>query len=491
VQEPTSPIHPKGEEAPAKPFVMPSTVEEIDDAMDANAARYSKATDPAERRHILDLQELLEDHRAAIAPPEPEHKFSSTQLDLPDESSAAVKEMGATIPDKDLAPDGREDKPHITVKYGLHGEDPEAVRKLLAKEPPVTVKLGKTSFFPNGESENGDVVKVDVDSPELHKLNKKIANAMPHTDTHPEYKPHVTIAYVRPGLGKRYEGNASLEGHTMTFDRLTFSAKDGTKHEIVLGGKPKAVSQKKQGNVLRSPTWDDAKKDLTLDATAEMDEVRSAARTAGFDGLVVNGEHIDLRKPKEPVHESARVPSGGLRDNFETVKNDGLIKEMFAMLGADDPSDSIRAIYRTVEARRLRNAVRCEDPGSDAEGQRAQRTGQSAAPHGTQEGRRWPHRADPQRARPDRRADHPPLRRTAGAGGRESRRGRRPTTRITEIPVSNSAKRAILMRMEKEQVEQSQKPREPSPRRKRRRKKRSGCWIARGKRDTYLRSRRK
>jgi 2'-5' RNA ligase len=258
--------------------------------------------------------------------------------------------MGATIPDKDLAPDGREDKPHITVKYGLHGEDPEAVRKLLAKEPPVTVKLGKTSFFPNGESENGDVVKVDVDSPELHKLNKKIANAMPHTDTHPEYKPHVTIAYVRPGLGKRYEGNASLEGHTMTFDRLTFSAKDGTKHEIVLGGKPKAVSQKKQGNVLRSPTWDDAKKDLTLDATAEMDEVRSAARTAGFDGLVVNGEHIDLRKPKEPVHESARVPSGGLRDNFETVKNDGLIKEMFAMLGADDPSDSIRAIYRTVEA---------------------------------------------------------------------------------------------------------------------------------------------
>jgi hypothetical protein len=39
---------------------------------------------------------------------------------------------------------------------------------------------------------NGDVLKVDIDSPDLHRLNGKIAEALPNTDTHPEYKPHAT-----------------------------------------------------------------------------------------------------------------------------------------------------------------------------------------------------------------------------------------------------------------------------------------------------------
>lgn len=167
---------------------------------------------------------------------EPKRQFSSTQLNLPDEHAQAIKDFAAKIPDADLAGDGREDKPHVTVKYGLHGEDPDAVRELLANQPPITVKLGKTSMFPAGESGNGDVVKADVDSPELHALNKKIADALPHTDTHPDYKPHATIAYVKPGEGKKYVGDSSLAGRTMTIDHLTFSGKNGKMVEIPLTG---------------------------------------------------------------------------------------------------------------------------------------------------------------------------------------------------------------------------------------------------------------
>lgn len=61
-------------------------------------------------------------------PQEKAHKFSSTQFDLSPEASDKVKAIGARIPDVDLAADGREDNPHVTVKYGLHGEDPEAVQ---------------------------------------------------------------------------------------------------------------------------------------------------------------------------------------------------------------------------------------------------------------------------------------------------------------------------------------------------------------------------
>jgi 2'-5' RNA ligase len=176
---------------------------------------------------------------APKAPEKKEYDYSSTQLDLPPETATAIQQLGAKIPDADLAKDGRETEPHITVKYGLHGNDPEQVRALLADEPPITVKLGKTSIFP--DSGSGDVVKVDVDSPALHALNKKIADALPHTDTHPEYKPHATVAYVKKGMGAKYAGDASLAGHTVALHSLTFSGKDGQKVEIPLGGKASAT----------------------------------------------------------------------------------------------------------------------------------------------------------------------------------------------------------------------------------------------------------
>jgi hypothetical protein len=99
----------------------------------------------------------------------------------------------------------------------------------------------------------------------------------------------------------------------------------------------------------------EAKKDLTLEPSATMDDVLKAAAKSGFDGIVFanhNGapEYVDLHEPPAPVHESARLPSGGLRDNLETVKTDGLIREMFKLLGAEDQRDAQRAIYRTVEA---------------------------------------------------------------------------------------------------------------------------------------------
>ncbi|MGA9771694.1 MAG: 2'-5' RNA ligase family protein [Blastocatellia bacterium] len=187
-------------------------------------------------------------HKAATSPintlVESKHKFSSTQTNLPDHAAEAVKQLGSKIPDADLAADGRESQPHITVKYGLHGNDAEAVRRVVESEPPIKARLGKTSVFEGVEDGKADAVavKVDVDSPDLHRLNKKIADALPHTDTYPDYKPHVTLAYTKPGLGKKYSGDASLEGREITLDKIAFSDRDGNQHEIQLKGGPDAES---------------------------------------------------------------------------------------------------------------------------------------------------------------------------------------------------------------------------------------------------------
>lgn len=128
------------------------------------------------------------------------HRFASTQILLPGDLSAVLLDFAAQIPDDDLGEDGRESEPHVTVRWGLHGDDAEAVREKLSGLGPVRYRLGKVTVF---KGDDYDVVKVDVESPDLHALNS-VLGELPHTDTFPDYHPHATIAYVKAGLGEKY-----------------------------------------------------------------------------------------------------------------------------------------------------------------------------------------------------------------------------------------------------------------------------------------------
>jgi hypothetical protein len=171
----------------------------------------------------------------------PVHDYSSTQANLPSRFSKQVKAIAARIPDDKLSADGRENEPHITVKYGLHTDDAAPVQELLAGEPPIKAKFGKASLFQN---EDADVLKVDIESPDLHRLNKKIAESLPNTDTHPEYIPHATIAYLKPGEGKKYAGKPlpGITGNEVTLDTVTFSGKDGKTVDVKLGQASRATT---------------------------------------------------------------------------------------------------------------------------------------------------------------------------------------------------------------------------------------------------------
>jgi hypothetical protein len=102
---------------------------------------------------------------------------------------------------------GIEDKPHTTALFGFIHEktDPKDVEKVvketLSGKKKIEVGLSEISLF---ENEKFDVLKFDIDSSDLHDLNKILRNKFEYKNDHPDYHPHMTIAYLKPGMGKKY-----------------------------------------------------------------------------------------------------------------------------------------------------------------------------------------------------------------------------------------------------------------------------------------------
>jgi 2'-5' RNA ligase len=159
--------------------------------------------------------------------------YSCVQCSLPQDIADEIYEWGLkNIPAEDLAADGRESDIHVTVKYGLHGHDPFELRDLLFGKDPIRIQLKNISLFSNDEH---DVVKLGVESPELHQFNKLVSDSFEHTDTHPDYIPHVTIAYVKKGLGKKYDGRSDFSGRECLLDSVVFSGNDNRRTELPIG----------------------------------------------------------------------------------------------------------------------------------------------------------------------------------------------------------------------------------------------------------------
>lgn len=100
---------------------------------------------------------------------------------------------------------GLEENPHVTVLYGIHEDevDPSVVVDMMEqKMEPLVVKIDTISTFENDEY---DVVKYDVPvTDDLKRYREMFMESFENTQTYPDYHPHITIAYVKSGEGKKY-----------------------------------------------------------------------------------------------------------------------------------------------------------------------------------------------------------------------------------------------------------------------------------------------
>lgn len=166
------------------------------------------------------------------------HKYGCLMAVLPDEIVGKLLRWNReNIPNSYLDLGGREYSPHITVLYGFRDSSivtVEALRAWARTVRPFVVTLDSVSLFPGNE--DGDVLKIDVQSVELHAMHRDLLGRFPCENKYPDYKPHVTLAYVRP----RHAGALARNGCPLlplTFEvrDVEWSGADGTRLRIPLG----------------------------------------------------------------------------------------------------------------------------------------------------------------------------------------------------------------------------------------------------------------
>ena len=118
------------------------------------------------------------------------------------------EEITSSISEEDLYTDegkpGIQDNPHVTVLYGLHEEvSLDQVKSVFeGLNERIDIKIEGIGVF---ENENFDVVKFNVvPIGTLQSLHDKLSE-FPNSNEYPEYEPHITIAYLKKGCGKKYE----------------------------------------------------------------------------------------------------------------------------------------------------------------------------------------------------------------------------------------------------------------------------------------------
>jgi len=161
------------------------------------------------------------------------HDYSWVFIKLSSESKSLLPEIWSQFDEDDLfkaeADNGIEKDPHVTVKYGLLTNDVNDIKECLKDEKGGKVRLGSSSIF---EGEEYDFVKITVTSAALNKIHERL-NTLPHGDKYMDYKAHATLAYVKSGCGKKYDGKFKVN-KDIDIDCVYFGDLDEKDHKIKL-----------------------------------------------------------------------------------------------------------------------------------------------------------------------------------------------------------------------------------------------------------------
>lgn len=161
------------------------------------------------------------------------HEYGCVML-YPTDKITLLNDIQDTIPEDELylgtdedTGYGLETKPHVTILYGIHTDVKDnEVKTLIDDFNSINITIDEISMF---ENDKYDVIKFGISNESLSKYNKKLLT-LPHTNDFPDYKPHITIGYLKPGFGKKYvRVLTDKEIINVEFNKVIYSKPDKTK----------------------------------------------------------------------------------------------------------------------------------------------------------------------------------------------------------------------------------------------------------------------
>jgi 2'-5' RNA ligase len=189
--------------------------------------------------HILEWARQESGHVLESAYREKFGGYGCLLVSLPEPEAQAIRNFAYSLPDDGFIKHPETGEPHIeykshiTVKYGLLPTDARSVAAVIGGSGKINGVFGKLGIF---STDKHDVLFVKAHSTDLFRLNNKATTELPCIENEYQYSPHMTIAYLKPGEGKKYEGMTFFSGVNFSFNRVEYSDSDGNNFPIDLKG---------------------------------------------------------------------------------------------------------------------------------------------------------------------------------------------------------------------------------------------------------------
>ncbi len=207
---------------------------------------------------------------------------------------------------------GVQDKPHLTLLYGTHKEvESKQVESLLKDIKPFSIDIDGVDIF---ENEDYDVVKFNIKKSDILQSMFDKLSSLPNSNSFKDYKPHITIAYVKKGTGKKYI-KPDYKWRVDDIDEITYSMTNGEEFKISLDNyntdSTPIIEGKGIPNIIKT-----LGKDITLDI---LDSLKNKKELKLYNLLgkdinikLFNKDIIDVRGVSKPY-------SIELHFNFSTI----------------------------------------------------------------------------------------------------------------------------------------------------------------------------
>ena len=223
------------------------------------------------------------------------YDFSCLLTRLPEPLASAIRDAGRRIDPADVynsdGDHGLDERPHVTVKFGIHTDEPQEVLNLVGSWSPFWCRVGRVSTF---NAPNNVVLKLEIQSEDLVRMNRDVSGSLECTDTHPEYKPHCTLAYLvqredDPYYFQKYMTH-EFDGVEFRVEDVEFSTPDGREYTMALNGNMGAVAERvARGVVARHRSADENIAERDAKAAAK---IRSDIEGL-FDDIIRMGARIE------------------------------------------------------------------------------------------------------------------------------------------------------------------------------------------------------